>query len=51
VLFVLLLALGVYLAHLVLTALEKANDKRQKLVKQQQARAMIAQAKQQQGAR
>lgn len=51
VLFVLLLGLGIYLAHLTLTALEKANDKRQKLIKQQQARAMIAQAKQQQGAR
>ena len=50
-LFVMLLALGIYLSHLVLTALERANTKREKLVKQQQARAMIAQHKQQQGTR
>lgn len=46
-LFVMLLSLGVYLAHMLLSALEKANAKREKLVKQQQARALVAQAKQQ----
>lgn len=51
VLFVILLSAGIYLSHMLLTALERANQKREKLVKQQQARAMIAQAKQGQGAR
>lgn len=46
-LFVMLLSLGIYLAHVLLSALEKANTKREKLVKQQQARALVAQAKQQ----
>lgn len=49
--FVMLLALGIYLSHMALSALEAANAKRDKLVKQQQARAMVAQHKQQQAGR
>lgn len=45
VMFVMLLCLGLYLAHVLTTMLERANTKREKLVKAQQARAMVAQAK------